>query len=287
MPDSTTGRLRAARPLLGSRRWCRRAIVAATVCAACAAPSGSAPLVSPSTRTLVVVLAHPDDETFVSPVLANYARAGVRVYVVIATDGSQGVAPHAGVSAGDSLAAIRVGEARCSARELGVREPVMLGLPDAGLAALHPWPGEPLDRLATRLEALLRELRPQAVITWGPEGGYGHADHRLVGDVVIQLFQSGAVPEPARLYFAGFTAARLASSPSLGVHVYPTAPALLTTQVAFDPGDLAAARRALGCHRSQFTEQAMNDSFAALEHWWQGRVSFQEWRGGRHSGTLF
>ena len=70
MPNSTTGRLRA--------------IVAAAVCAACAAPSLSVPLVSPSTRTLVVVMAHPDDETFVSPVLANYARAGVRVYLDLA-----------------------------------------------------------------------------------------------------------------------------------------------------------------------------------------------------------
>ena len=271
-----------------AERWCRRAIVAAAVCAACAAPSGSAPMVSPSARTLVSVIAHPDDETFVSPILAHYARAGVRVYVVIATDGSQGVAPHAGIPAGDSLAAIRVGEARCVARELGLQEPVFLGLRDAGLAALRPWPGEPLDRLATRLEVVLRELRPQAVITWGPGGGYGHADHRLVGDVVTQLFQSGAVPPPARLYFAGFTAERMASSPRrLGVRVYPTAPALLTTQVAFSPSDLAAARRALGCHRSQFTEQAMNESFAALEHWWQGRVSFQEWRGGRRSESLF
>jgi LmbE family N-acetylglucosaminyl deacetylase len=269
-------------------RWGQRVIVAAAACTACAAPSGSAPTASPSAGSLVAVMAHPDDETFVSPILAHSARAGARVFLVIATDGSQGVAPHAGIPAGDSLATIRVGEARCVARELGLQEPVMLGLPDAGLAALHPWPGEPLDRLATRLEALLRELRPQAVITWGPDGGYGHADHRLVSDVVTQLFQSGAVPEPTRLYFVGFTAERIASSPRrLGVRIYPTAPALLTTQVAFDPSDLAAARRALGCHRSQFTEQAMNESFGALEHWWQGRVSFQEWRGGRRSGSLF
>jgi LmbE family N-acetylglucosaminyl deacetylase len=272
----------------GFGRWSGGVSVAAALSAACAAQSVRAPVVSPSARTLVAVIAHPDDETFVSPILAHYARAGVRVYMVIATDGSQGVAPHAGTPAGDSLAAIRVGEARCVARELGLREPILLGLPDAGLAALRPWPGEPLDRLATRLEVLLRELRPQAVITWGPGGGYGHADHRLVGDVVTQLFQSGAVPQPARLYFAGFTDERMANSPRrLGVRVYPTAPGLLTTQVAFGPSDLAAARRALGCHRSQFTEQAMNETFATLEYWWQGRVSFQEWRGAQRSEGLF
>jgi hypothetical protein len=62
---------------------------------------------------------------------------------------------------------------------------------------------------------------------------------------------------------------------------------LLTTEVAFDSVDLAAARRALGCHRSQFTVQAMDQSFAMLEHWWQGRVSFQEWHGRGRSETLF
>jgi len=264
------------------------AMAASVGCAACAASGGPPPIVPPSARTLVAVIAHPDDETFVSPVLAHYARAGVRVHIIIATDGSQGVAPHAGIPAGDSLSRIRMAEARCSARALGAEEPIILGLPDAGLATLRPWPGEPLDRLATLLEGQLRELRPQAVITWGPDGGYGHPDHRLVGDVVRQLFQSGTVRESARLYFPGFTAEQMASGPRrLGVKVYPTAAALLTTRVGFDTGDLAAARRALGCHRTQFTEQVMSESFAVLEQWWRGQVWFHEWLGGRRSESLF
>jgi hypothetical protein len=83
-------------------------------------------------RTLVAVFAHPDDETIVSPALAQYARQGAKVYVVIATDGRKGVAKHAGIPAGDSLATVRAGEARCSARELGVQPPTMFGLEDAG-----------------------------------------------------------------------------------------------------------------------------------------------------------
>jgi LmbE family N-acetylglucosaminyl deacetylase len=283
-------RTRCIREAAGDRAPTGRQILATIVaaCAACAVPSSKAPPASPSARTIIAVLAHPDDETFVAPALARYARSGVRVYVVIATDGSQGVSPHAGVPAGDSLAAIRVNEARCSARELGLQEPILVGLPDAGLAAIRPWPGEPLDRLATRLEALMRELQPQAVITQGPEGGYGHADHRLVSSVVAQVFQSGAVPPRTRLFFPGFTAARMAGSPRrLGVNVYPSAPDLLTTHVAFDRSDLAAARRALGCHRSQFTAKTMREIAAVLEHWWDGRVSFQEWRGGTRSEGLF
>lgn len=249
-----------------------------------------APPTSPRSeeRTLVAVVAHPDDETLVSPVLARYAREGVRVYVVIATDGRKGVAKHAGIPAGDSLATVRAGEARCSARELGIQPPLLLGLEDAGLAVISPWPGEPLDRLAKRLETILRDVHPDAVITWGPEGGYGHADHRLVGDVVTQLFQAGAAAPSTRLYYAGFTADRVANSPRwFGFHLYPTAPAFLTASVKFEAQDRAAARRALGCHRSQATTAEMDESFAALEHLWQGQVGFQRWRGGTPSTGLF
>ncbi len=263
---------------------------AVALCAGCVRPraTGSTASHPAEGRTLVAVVAHPDDETIVSPVLAHYAREGARVFVVVATDGRKGVAKHAGIPAGDSLATVRAGEARCSARELGIQPPILLGLEDAGLAVISPWPGEPLDRLAKRLEAILRELRPDAVITWGPEGGYGHADHRLVGDVVTQLFQAGAVESPTRLYFAGFTADRVATSPRwFGFHLYPTAPALLTTTVVFDDRDRAAARRALSCHRSQATTAEMDESFAALEYLWQGKVAFQQWRGGARSSGLF
>ena len=250
--------------------------------------SATAQSLPASPHTLVAVFAHPDDETIVSPVLAHYARLGEKVYVVIATDGRRGVSRHAGIPAGDRLAAVRAGEARCSAQELGVHPPILLGLPDAGLAVISPWPGEPLDRMAKRLETTLKELHPDAVITWGPEGGYGHADHRLVGDVVTQLFQAGAVPSPARLYYVGFTAERIANSPRwYGFHMYPTAPELLTATVPFDDRDRAAARRSLGCHRSQATEPEMNESFAALNHLWQGQVSFQQWHGGTKSSALF
>jgi LmbE family N-acetylglucosaminyl deacetylase len=255
----------------------------AALCASCAtAPRTTTP------RTLVAVVAHPDDETIVSPALAHYAREGAKVYIVVATDGRKGVTKHAGIPAGDNLAAVRADEARCSARELGAQPPILLGMEDAGLAAISPWPGELLDRLAKRLETVFRDLRPDAVVTWGPEGGYGHPDHRLVGDVVTQLFQAGAVAPPARLYFVGFTADRTTTSLRwFGHQVYPTAPALLTTTVPFDERARAAARRALGCYRSQATEQEMEETFAALEHLWQGRVAFQPWRGGKSSSGLF
>jgi LmbE family N-acetylglucosaminyl deacetylase len=262
--------------------------LAAVATLACSPAVQTAPSPTTSARTLVAIFAHPDDETIVSPALAHYARNGTRVYVVVATDGRMGVSAHAHIPAGDSLAKGRADEARCSARQLGAQPPVLLGFPDAGLAVLSPWPGEPLDKLSTRIAATLNELHPDVVLTWGAEGGYGHQDHRLVGDVVTQVFQSGAAPAGTRLLYVGFPPERTATAPRwYGMKVYPTASQYLTTRIAYDATDRDAARRALGCHRSQATEAEMNESFGALEHLWAGEVPFQQWRGGPTASKFF
>ena len=263
--------------------------VAASAFALACASSSSSPSPAPSGRTgtLVAVFAHPDDETIVAPALSHAARNGATVYLVVATDGRRGVSQHAGIPAGDSLAKVRAAEARCSAAALGARPPVMLGFEDAGLSVLSPWPGEPLDRMERRIDSTLRALHPDVVLTWGPEGGYGHQDHRLVGDVVTQVFQKGAVGS-ARLLYVGFTADRIAGAPRwYGSRVYPTAPALLTTRIAFDDGDHEAARRAIACHKSQATEADMTESYTALTHLWNGVVDFQQWRGGPSMRSFF
>ena len=265
----------------------RLALLAAATTLACSSTIQSTPAPSGS-RTLVAIFAHPDDETIVSPALAHYARNGTRVVVVVATDGRMGAAPHAHIPAGDSLAKVRADEARCSARQLGAQPPVLLGFPDAGLAVLSPWPGEPLDKLSQRITATLNELHPDVVLTWGAEGGYGHQDHRLVGDVVTQVFQSGAAPAGTRLFYVGFPPERTANAPRwYGMKVYPTASEYLTTHIAYDATDRDAARRALGCHRSQATEAQMTESFSALEHLWAGEVAFQQWRGGPTASKFF
>jgi LmbE family N-acetylglucosaminyl deacetylase len=262
-------------------------VASASVLLAACTPPASTPPAPGRPGTIAAVFAHPDDETIVAPALARAAREGATVYMVVATDGRRGVSKHAGIPAGDSLAAVRAGEARCSAAALGARPPVMLGFEDAGLSVLSPWPGEPLDRMAKRLADTLRSLHPDVVLTWGPEGGYGHQDHRLVGDVVTQVFQAGDAGN-ARLFYVGFTADRIAGMPRwYGQRVYPTSPALLTTRVAFDERDRDAARRAIACHRSQATEAGMNESFTALSHLWNGAVSFQQWRGGPRASSFF
>src|SRR4051812_42831901 len=93
----------------------RVSVALLAMCVGCASHQAGTPR---SPGTLVAIFAHPDDETIVSPALARYAREGNKVYVIIGTDGRKGVSEHAHIPAGDSLAAVRAGEARCSARAL-------------------------------------------------------------------------------------------------------------------------------------------------------------------------
>ena len=262
--------------------------------AACAPRTSTVVVVPPEMQagvqppTLVAIFAHPDDETLVAPALARYAREGVRVFLVIATDGRLGAQSHAHIPAGDSLAKIRAEEARCSARALGLQPPILLGFPDAGLADFAPWPGKRLDTLATRIDSILRALRPSVVVAWGAEGGYGHSDHRLTGQVVTQLFQAGKVPSTTKLFNAGFPDDRTTTAPPwYGQRLHSVSTALLTATVSFGSADRDAAARSVACHWSQATADEQTRNMRALDHLWQGAVTFQQWGGGARRTSLF
>src|SRR3954452_24493871 len=121
--------------------------------------------VAQSTRPILAVFAHPDDERVIGPLLSRLAREGRETHLVIATDGSKGVRDFAHLAAGTELTNARVGEATCAAGRLGVRQLHLLGLPDGGLASF-----EQLSQLESKLVALFDSLRPAAIITFGREG---------------------------------------------------------------------------------------------------------------------
>lgn len=224
--------------------------------------------------TLMAVFAHPDDERIVGPLLARYAREGHRVHLVIATDGSKGVTDHAGIPAGARLAQVRAQETRCAADRLGIEPPIFLGLEDGGLASFNS-----LGRLREELTRLVGTLRPDALLTIGPEGGTGHPDHRLVGNVVTEVVQSLAAPEPPALYYASLPAERMRNAPPARPSVTAIPERYLPVQVPFAPRDLNAARASFACHASQYTEKQQEAVNRALAHGFSGRVHLRPWHG--------
>ncbi len=221
-----------------------------------------------SKKTILAVFAHPDDETPVDPLLSNLAGKGNDVYVVIATNGEKGVRDFAKIPAGDSLTHVRSREAACVCEALGIHHPVLLGMGDGTLD--QDFTGLPLH---LKLDSVFRLYQPDIVITWGPEGGYGHMDHRLVHDIVSELFQSGGIPSAGALYYSGLPAENLKTLPHFKSQMAaafqltwkPVLKKYLTVRIKYDPADWEKANTALRCHRSQFSEDEMRDLKIFLE----------------------
>jgi N-acetyl-1-D-myo-inositol-2-amino-2-deoxy-alpha-D-glucopyranoside deacetylase len=173
-------------------------------------------------RRLLLVHAHPDDETLTTGgTIARYAaEPGTSVTLVTCTLGEQGevIPPHLAELApdrGDQLGGYRVGELAAAAAALGLTDQRFLGgagrWRDSGMALaghgvraatpahLHPRAfaqptafGEQVDALV----AVLEEVRPQVVVTYAADGGYGHPDHVRAHEITVAALQQ----VPARLF---------------------------------------------------------------------------------------
>ena len=253
--------------------------IAVTVAAALVVASSAH---AQSSRPILAVFAHPDDERVIGPLLARLSRERRETHLVIATDGAKGIRDFAKIPAGPELAAARAKEAQCAADRLGVRQLHLLGLPDGGLASF-----DALGQLRAKLVAVIDSIRPAAIITFGPEGGTGHPDHRLVGNVVTQIIQADSRYASLDLLYASLPAERLATAPTARPTVNGLAEPLLTVRVPFEERDLVAGREEFACHRSQYTPAEMDAINRYLAHAWNGRVWMRPWTGTLRNPGLF
>ncbi|MDQ8702311.1 N-acetyl-1-D-myo-inositol-2-amino-2-deoxy-alpha-D-glucopyranoside deacetylase [Streptomyces sp. LHD-70] len=144
-------------------------------------------------RRLLLVHAHPDDESINNgATMATYAARGVQVALVTCTLGEEGeVIPpalaHLAADREDTLGAHRAEELAAAMKELGVTDHRFLGGPgrfrDSGMMGAEQnhragafWSAD-VDEAAALLVEVIRELRPQVLVTYDPDGGYGHPDH--------------------------------------------------------------------------------------------------------------
>jgi LmbE family N-acetylglucosaminyl deacetylase len=235
-----------------------------------------------ASRPVLAVFAHPDDERVIGPLLSRLSREGREVHLVIATDGSKGVRDHAGIPAGPALAAARKLEAECSAKRLGLRELHLLGLEDGGLASFAT-----LGRLREELASIIERVKPSVLITFGPEGGTGHPDHRLVGNVTTQIVQGDDRHRTLDLFYASLPAERLRTAPRSSPTVNGMADDLLTVRVPFEDRDRAAGEESFACHRTQYTAAEMAAINKTLAYVWNGNAHLRPWNGTvRDRGNL-
>ncbi|MFE7133186.1 N-acetyl-1-D-myo-inositol-2-amino-2-deoxy-alpha-D-glucopyranoside deacetylase [Streptomyces sp. NPDC057638] len=161
-------------------------------------------------RRLLLVHAHPDDESINNgATMAKYAASGAQVTLVTCTLGEEGEVIPAGLAhlasdREDRLGTHRVGELAAAMRALGVHDHRFLGGPgryrDSGMMGVEQnhredafW-ATPVDDAAIPLVEIIRSTRPQVLITYDPEGGYGHPDHIQTHRVAMRAAELAGEP---------------------------------------------------------------------------------------------
>lgn len=168
-------------------------------------------------KVLLSVLAHPDDESFgMGGTLAYYADQGVDVYLICATRGEVGEVAPEYLKDYPSIAELREAELRCASAHLGLTGVHFMDYRDSGMlgspANDHPEAliAAPVDEVAHKVASLIREIKPQVVLTFDPIGGYRHPDHIHIQRATVRAFelagdanfQDDLPPyQPAKLYF--------------------------------------------------------------------------------------
>ena len=170
-------------------------------------------------KSLLAVLAHPDDETFgMGGTLALYARRGVSVQLVCATRGEVGEIDPEYKEGLRSAACLRTQELRCAADTLGIEAIHFLNYRDSGMTGspdnTHPQAlaAQPIKQVAREVAHHIRQIRPEVVLTFDPIGGYRHPDHIAIQQATVLGFDLAGDPEfadpeglppfqPEKLYF--------------------------------------------------------------------------------------
>ncbi|WP_225799335.1 N-acetyl-1-D-myo-inositol-2-amino-2-deoxy-alpha-D-glucopyranoside deacetylase [Streptomyces sp. NK15101] len=254
-------------------------------------------------RRLLLVHAHPDDESINNgATMARYAAEGALVTLVTCTLGEEGeVIPpdlaHLAPDREDRLGPHRVGELAAAMTELGVTDHRFLGGPgrfrDSGMMGAEQnkragafWNTD-VDTAAPHLVEVIRETRPQVLVTYDPDGGYGHPDHIQAHRVATRAAELAADPDYrpdlgpahtiAKIYWnrvprpaaeAAFARLRAEGSVFPAVAAIDDVPGVvdedrITTEIAAEPAYAARKSAAMAAHATQV---AVDGPFFALSN---------------------
>ena len=150
---------------------------------------------------LLACFAHPDDEAFpVGGALAAHARRGAEVRLLTATLGEEGEIRQEGAATRETLGEIRRVELSCAVQALGLGSNEVWAYRDSGMAGWeanrHPLALVNADaaEVVERLVLEMRRFRPQAALTFGPDGLYGHPDHIAISRHTAEAFRRAGDP---------------------------------------------------------------------------------------------
>jgi len=150
-------------------------------------------------KRILAIFAHPDDEAFgVGGTLARYAAQGYEIELVSATRGEAGEISDSKLATPETLGTVRERELLCAAQVLGIRKVHFLDFCDSGMdgADLNHNPVSFVNadpaQVQIKLIEIIRGFKPHAVITFEPNGGYGHPDHIAIHHHTVNAFHAAA-----------------------------------------------------------------------------------------------
>jgi len=216
---------------------------------------------------ILLVFAHPDDETSTAGgTTAKYVNQGYTVDLVTATGGEKGTRIE--VPDGVETATVRAGEQLAAAAITGIRDIYRLGYIDSELEEAD------FSTVASKVLEVIEKVRPEVVITFGPDGISGHPDHVVIGKAATNAFKKAFKHGGGlrKLYYVAIPESVFASFDDGQVGDVITRPDdEITTEIDIS-GFLETKIRALGKYRSQEDARWLVDMFRqAGESSWAGK----------------
>ena len=213
---------------------------------------------------LLAVLAHPDDETFrPGGTLALLAQRGVRVDVLTFTYGEAGSCGEPPLCTPSELPAMRERELRCACSALGIQPPRLLDYADGHLQEADA------ETMIGHILSIVDEIKPQILLSFGPDGLSGHPDHIAVGQWVVDVFRRA---EGINALYAIAVPQSLAERLDMRqIHSVPDEAIALTVDVSSVWETKLAAMR---CHATQTSSSPMMSAPAERQRLFFGREYF-------------
>lgn len=171
---------------------------------------------------LLIAYAHPDDESFgLGGMIAAYVARGVEVTLICATNGERGAVKPEFLEGYGSVRELRLAELDKAVTVLGLQRLVLLDYKDSGMMGSETssdpdclWQA-PQAEVTRRVVEVLRDVRPQVVVTFNKYGGYGHPDHIAIQRATTDAFTLAGDPSyatgqapyaPHKLYYSSINA---------------------------------------------------------------------------------
>ena len=207
-------------------------------------------------KTILAIFAYTDDESSVGQVLSKYSEQA-KVYIIYVVDDIDTLKLDL-TPDGDSINHLKIADAKCSCNKLNV-QPIFLGM---GRLIYDP-KKKPTEyfiktkKLKSVLQQKIKELNPDAIITFGPDGDSGHPEHRIVSSITTEIILYNGWVERYPLYYTGWPKEETRIDKLQGPGEVDKK--YLTVEVHFSEEDEAIAFEAFSCYKNLFSPQEIQE----------------------------